>query len=187
MKPQVKQLWPKGLIWFQPLLHQDARGHFQEIFQLSEYLNGGVQEPKWVQDNLVTSHKGVLRGLHFQKRHPQAKLVTVVRGAIFDVAVDLRPASPTWGQRWSGLINAAGGGQLYVPKGFAHGYQALEDDTIVLYKCSDYYLPNDEGGLAADDPFLALAWPLTPAHITHRDQNCPTLARLFGYRKGGNP
>lgn len=178
MNPLARKLRPEGLIWFEPVAHRDRRGSFREIFQLRRYLEAGILETAWVQDNMAVSAKGVVRGLHFQKRRPQAKLIYVPRGAVFDVAVDLRPGSPTWGRAWSGLITEADGGQLYVPRGFAHGYQALEDDTVVIYKCSDYYQPDDEGGLAFDDPRLALRWPLAPAVLSPKDRAWPDLAHL---------
>jgi dTDP-4-dehydrorhamnose 3,5-epimerase len=149
----------------EPAAHADERGWFMESFNAQRFADAlealGLPVPRpFVQDNHSCSQKGVLRGLHFQRDpHPQGKLVRVVRGSAFDVAVDIRPGSPTYGQ-WVGVELSAGNRrQLWIPEGFAHGFLSLEDDTHFLYKTTDYYAKDCEGAIAWNDPALAIAWP----------------------------
>lgn len=136
----------------------DRRGAFMETYKRPDFLAGGI-DAEFVQDNQSASTKGVLRGLHFQIEHPQAKLVRVMCGRAFDVCVDLRPGSPTWGQ-WCGVeLSAENRRQFFIPRGFAHGFLALSDEVVFCYKCDDVYHPGDEGGIRWDDPELAIAWP----------------------------
>lgn len=136
----------------------DDRGYFMETYKKPEFERGGIA-CDFVQDNQSRSSRGVLRGLHFQIQHPQAKLVRVVAGSVFDVAVDVRAGSPTFGQ-WEGVIlSAENRRQLFVPRGFAHGFLVLSDIAEFCYKCDDVYRPGDEGGLMWDDPSLAIEWP----------------------------
>lgn len=136
----------------------DARGYFMETYKQSDFAAGGI-DCQFVQDNQSSSSKGVLRGLHFQINHPQAKLVRVVRGTVFDVCVDLRPGSPTWG-KWEGVVlSAENRRQFFIPRGFAHGFLVLSDEAEFCYKCDDVYHPNDEGGLMWNDPQVGIAWP----------------------------
>ena len=136
----------------------DDRGYFMETYKKPDFERGGIS-CDFVQDNQSKSTKGVLRGLHFQVEHPQAKLVRVVSGSVFDVAVDLRVGSPTFGQ-WEGVVlSAENRRQFFVPRGFAHGFLVLSDQAEFCYKCDDVYRPGDEGGLMWDDPALAIAWP----------------------------
>ena len=136
----------------------DERGYFMETYKKSDFVAGGIT-CDFVQDNQSSSTKGVLRGLHFQKEHPQAKLVRVVSGRVFDVAVDLRPGSPTYG-KWEGVeLSAENRRQFFVPRGFAHGFLVLSDTAEFCYKCDDVYYPNDEGGLMWNDPDIGIAWP----------------------------
>ncbi|WP_072371297.1 dTDP-4-dehydrorhamnose 3,5-epimerase [Thermophilibacter mediterraneus] len=136
----------------------DRRGYFMETYKRPDFVAGGI-DADFVQDNQSSSTRGVLRGLHFQINHPQAKLVRVVRGTVFDVAVDLRPGSPTWG-RWEGVtLSAENRRQFFVPRGFAHGFLVLSDEAEFCYKCDDTYHPGDEGGLMWNDPQIAVAWP----------------------------
>lgn len=136
----------------------DDRGYFMETYKKPDFERGGIS-CDFVQDNQSKSTKGVLRGLHFQIEHPQAKLVRVVSGSVFDVAVDLRADSPTFGQ-WEGVVlSAENRRQFFVPRGFAHGFLVLSDQAEFCYKCDDVYQPGDEGGLMWNDPDLAIAWP----------------------------
>ena len=136
----------------------DARGYFAETYKQKDFTAGGIG-CAFVQDNQSSSTKGVLRGLHFQINYPQAKLVRVVSGKVFDVAVDLRSGSPTFG-KWEGvLLSSENMRQLFIPRGFAHGFLVLSDTAEFCYKCDDVYHPNDEGGLMWNDPDLAIDWP----------------------------
>jgi dTDP-4-dehydrorhamnose 3,5-epimerase len=163
-----------GVRLFMPQAFGDARGFFMEFYHQRNYAAFGPMPPL-VQDNFSRSSQGVLRGLHYQLPHAQAKLITVLRGAIFDVAVDIRRGSPTFGQ-WTGHeLNEENHHQLYVPEGFAHGFCVLSEKVDVLYKCSDYYAPSAEHGLRWDDPDLAIAWPGGAPLLSARDQNHPRL------------
>lgn len=142
-----------------PRVFGDARGFFKETFHAGKYGEAGLPE-RFVQDNHSRSARGVLRGLHYQLHQPQGKLVWAVRGAIFDVAVDIRRGSPRFG-RWAGrLLTGDNHHQLYIPPGFAHGFYVLSDMVDVMYKCTDLYAPDDEYGLAWNDPAVAIEWPL---------------------------
>ena len=155
---EVKQHPLAGLVEFTPRLFTDDRGVFFETFSARLMAQAGAAA-EWVQDNQSNSKKGVLRGLHFQRPpHAQAKLVRVGQGRALDVAVDLRKDSPTYGQHQLVELSAGSGNLLYIPAGFAHGFMALEDNTIFLYKCSDYYAPATEGGLRWDDADLKINW-----------------------------
>lgn len=153
----------------------DARGYFMETYRAADFAAAGITDA-FVQDNQSCSHRGVLRGLHFQKRHQQAKLVRAISGEIFDVAVDLRRGSATYG-RWVGVVlSAENRRQLYIPRGFAHGFQVLSEQAVFAYKCGDVYHPEDEGGLRYDDADIGIVWPgqATPI-LSEKDQNWPTL------------
>jgi dTDP-4-dehydrorhamnose 3,5-epimerase len=148
-----------GLLVIEPRVFGDARGFFMETWNAHVFTEAGL-DLTFVQDNHSRSQKGVLRGLHFQNPGPQGKLVRVTRGAVFDVAVDLRASSPTFGQ-WVGIeLSAANHRMFWVPKGFAHGFLTLEDDTDFLYKCTAPYAPQSEHTLAWDDPAVGVEWPL---------------------------
>lgn len=149
----------EGLKVITPSVFGDARGYFMETYQYEDFKAAGV-DVTFVQDNQSASKKGVLRGLHFQIEHPQDKLVRVIKGEVFDVAVDLRKDSPTFGQ-WHGvLLSEENKKQFFVPKGFAHGFLVLSDYAEFCYKCSDFYHPGDEGGLKYDDPAIGVQWPI---------------------------
>lgn len=169
------------VIAFAPKRIGDARGFFSETFRQDAFA-AAVDPPTFVQDNHSYSQvAGVIRGLHFQRPpRAQGKLVRVVRGAIFDVAVDIRHGSPTYGEHVGEMLSAENWLQLWIPPGFAHGYCVLEPDTEVVYKASDYYSPADEAGLAFDDPALAIAWPVRPeaARLSDKDRHYPKLAEL---------
>ena len=147
-----------GLYVIEPEIHGDERGYFMETYNFRDLQNEGLTM-RFVQDNQSMSKKGVLRGLHFQKQHPQGKLVRVIRGKVFDVAVDLREGSPTYGQ-WHGIIlSKENNRQFYISEGFAHGFLVLSDEAEFCYKCTDFYRPEDEGGLAWNDPDIGIEWP----------------------------
>ena len=172
-----------------PRKHGDHRGFFSETYSKRAFAEAGIAVD-FVQDNhSLSAEPGTLRGLHFQvPPHAQAKLLRVVRGAVFDVAVDLRHGSPTYGRHVSAVISAAAWNQIYVPTGFAHGFCTLEPATEVLYKVSDFYAPEAEQGLAWDDPELAIDWPEgAGAVLSERDTSWPRLrdlSRVFQYDKG---
>ncbi|HDZ20108.1 hypothetical protein LCGC14_0016620 [marine sediment metagenome] len=148
-----------GVCVLQPVVHPDGRGYFLETYNQRTFNDVGI-ESVFVQDNESCSQKGVLRGLHYQLAHPQTKLVRVLAGEIFDVAVDVRRGSPTFG-RWVGeTLSAENKKMLLVPEGFAHGFLVMRDMTQVAYKCSDFYAPAEERGVIWNDPVLAIAWPL---------------------------
>ena len=169
-----------GLLEFRPRIFGDPRGAFFESFSAHTMENLGLPHLDWVQDNQSISKAGTLRGLHFQRPpHAQAKLVRVAQGRALDVVVDIRRDSPTYGQHAQVLLTAELGNVVFVPVGFAHGFVALEDNTIFLYKCSDYYAPAAEGGLRWDDPALGIAWGFSgEALVSPKDAILPTLAEL---------
>ena len=148
-----------GVVIIEPTVFGDNRGYFMETFQAEEFAAAGIKGP-FVQDNQSSSRKGVLRGLHFQINFPQAKLVRVLKGEVFDVAVDLREGSPTFG-KWHGvLLSEENKKQFFIPEHFAHGFVVLSDEAEFAYKCTDFYHPNDEGGLKWDDPEIGVKWPI---------------------------
>lgn len=171
----------EGLWVVEPTLFGDARGYFMETYNQREFDAAGL-DAAFVQDNQSRSRQWVLRGLHFQKQHPQGKLVRVVAGEVFDVAVDLRPASATFG-RWHGVILSAGNQrQFYIPEGFAHGFLVLSETADFVYKCTRFYEPGDEGGLRWDDPQIGVRWPLPPGVqplLSEKDKHNPGFAALF--------
>lgn len=186
----------EGLCVITPTVHGDDRGYFMETYNLNDMKEAGL-DLDFVQDNQSSSGKGVLRGLHYQKNFPQGKLVRVIRGSVFDVAVDLRKGSETYG-KWYGLeLSEENKKQFYIPKRFAHGYLVLSEWAEFCYKCTDFYHPGDDGGLVWNDPEIGITWPDvtgkypgngsssgyrmsdgTPLNILERDENWPTLAKL---------
>jgi dTDP-4-dehydrorhamnose 3,5-epimerase len=167
-----------GVLVVEPRVFSDARGFFLERYHAARYAEAGIDAP-FVQDNHSRSARGTVRGLHFQRRHPQGKLVEAVRGRIWDVVVDLRAGSPTFGQ-WEGHeLSGDTHRQLWVPPGFAHGFAVLSDEADVLYKCTDVYRPEDEGGVCWDDPGLGIEWPAVgPVRISDKDRALRPLATL---------
>ena len=141
----------EGLKVITPTVHEDARGYFIETYHYEDFKAAGIDQV-FVQDNQSASVKGVLRGLHFQIQYPQAKLVRVLKGEVYDVAVDLRPGSKTYGKYYGVLLSEENKKQFFVPKDFAHGFLVLSDVAEFAYKCTDFYHPNDEGGIAWNDP-----------------------------------
>ena len=148
----------EGLYIIEPTVHGDARGYFMETYNQQDMQEAGL-DMVFVQDNQSMSKKGVLRGLHFQKQYSQGKLVRVFEGAVFDVAVDLRKNSPTYGQWYGDILSAENKKQFYISEGFAHGFLVLSDTATFCYKCTDFYHPGDEGGLAWNDPEIGIEWP----------------------------
>ena len=149
----------EGLKIITPQVHGDTRGYFMETYNYNDFKEAGI-DVKFVQDNQSASKKGVLRGLHFQINHPQDKLVRVIKGEVYDVAVDMRPGSATYGQ-WKGvLLSEENKKQFFVPKNFAHGFLVLSDYAEFCYKCSDFYHPGDEGGIMYNDPSIGVEWPI---------------------------
>lgn len=158
-----------GLVVVRPTVFSDSRGSFLESFKKSDFAAAGIVD-EFLQDNQSVSRRGTLRGLHFQRPpHAQAKLVRVVRGAVWDVGVDLRGGSPTY-LTWFGLeLSSANALMLYIPAGFAHGFVALEDDTVFAYKCSAEYDRRSEGGIRWDDPDIGISWPIEQIEVSDRD------------------
>ncbi|AOR24773.1 dTDP-4-dehydrorhamnose 3,5-epimerase [Clostridium taeniosporum] len=148
-----------GLYVIEPEVFKDERGYFMETYNKKPFLKAGL-DMNFVQDNESKSTKGVLRGLHFQKEHSQGKLVRVIKGEVFDVAVDLRYGSPTFGKWESIILSETNKKQFYIPEGFAHGFLVLSDEAIFNYKCTDFYAPGDEGGIMWNDPDINIKWPL---------------------------
>lgn len=147
-----------GLIVIDPMLHGDERGWFMETYRADVFSRAGI-DVEFVQDNQSFSARGTLRGMHYQIEHPQAKLVRVLSGAVFDVAVDLRGGSETFGKWFGTVLSAENRQQLFIPRGFAHGFLVLSDTAEFCYKCDDVYHPGDEGGIAWNDPALGIEWP----------------------------
>ena len=182
-----------GLCVIPPTVHGDNRGYFMETYSQRDMQEAGI-DITFVQDNQSMSVKGVLRGLHYQKNFPQSKLVRVIKGAVFDVAVDLRQGSETYG-KWYGVeLTEENKKQFLIPRGFAHGFLVLSDSAEFCYKCDDFYHANDEGGLAWNDPAIGIAWPGivgeykgsasaegytlsdgTPLNLSEKDQNWPGI------------
>lgn len=183
-----------GLCVITPTVHGDQRGYFMETYSQRDMAEAGLDIP-FVQDNQSMSTKGVLRGLHYQIKFPQTKLVRVIRGAVFDVAVDLRPGSETYGKWYAIELTAENKKQFLIPKGFAHGFLVLSDEAEFCYKCDDFYHPNDEGGIAWNDPTIGVRWPGvegayqgtasaegyvldgTPLKLSQKDQLLPVLGK----------
>ena len=191
----------EGLCVIQPAVHGDKRGYFMETYNQKDMEEAGL-DITFVQDNQSMSVKGVLRGLHFQKEYPQTKLVRVIKGSVFDVAIDLRAGSATYG-KWHGeLLTEENKKQFLIPRGFAHGFLVLSDQAEFCYKCDDFYHANDEGGLAWNDPEIGIEWPEvvgdypgsaiaagytladgTPLTLSDKDQKWPGLREAFHFSK----
>ena len=189
----------KGLYIIEPAVHGDARGYFMETYSLRDMTEAGL-DMNFVQDNQSMSVKGVLRGLHFQKEYPQGKLVRVIKGRVFDVAVDLRRDSETYG-KWYGVeLSEENKKQFYISEGFAHGFLVLSETAEFCYKVTDFYHPGDEGGLAWNDPAIGIEWPDlvgeypgsadatgytladgTPLNLSEKDQKWLCLADTFAF------
>lgn len=172
----------RGVVLIAPERHADSRGFFSETYRADAFEACGLEAYRFVQDNHVYStQRGVLRGLHFQlPPHAQGKLVRCTRGAIFDVAVDIRRGSPTYGRYVGAELSSANWKQLWIPPGFAHGYVTLEEQCEVIYKVTDYYSPECDRGIAWDDPTLAITWPLPHSEIilSEKDRKQPRLSEI---------
>lgn len=174
-----------GVKIIEPDIHRDARGYFCETYNKVRYDAAGIVAD-FVQDNESRSMKGVVRGLHWQTApHTQAKLVRVVRGAVWDVAVDIRADSPTFGRHVAVVLSDANRRQFFIPRGFAHGFIVLEDDTLFSYKCDNAYCPSSERGLRFDDPALGIAWPAFDGTLTlsEKDRHHPCLAEIEPWKE----
>ena len=189
----------EGLYVIEPTVHGDSRGYFMETYSQRDMEEAGLNM-KFVQDNQSMSVKGVLRGLHFQKQYPQGKLVRVIKGSVFDVAVDLRAGSATYGQWYGVELTEENKKQFYISEGFAHGFLVLSDTAEFCYKCTDFYHPGDEGGLAWNDPAIGITWPQvtgaypgnasaagytladgTALNLSDKDQGWEVLANTFKF------
>ncbi|MDR2486215.1 MAG: dTDP-4-dehydrorhamnose 3,5-epimerase [Treponema sp.] len=171
----------EGLFEITPRLFGDKRGCFFEVYSERDFVTAGL-DMRFVQDNQSRSLKGVLRGLHFQKKHPQGKLVRVIEGEVFDVAVDIRPKSPTYGA-WHGLIlDGERHNQFYIPQGFAHGFLVLSERALFAYKCTDFYHPEDEAGIIWNDRTLNIKWPLLDRDymLSEKDKLLPEFSSCTG-------
>jgi dTDP-4-dehydrorhamnose 3,5-epimerase len=163
-----------GVLFIEPKIFGDARGFFYESFQAARYTQAGISGP-FVQDNHSRSVKGTLRGLHFQEPRAQGKLVQVLRGTVYDVAVDVRRGSPTFG-RWVGVeLSEAQPRQLWIPPGFAHGFCVLSDSADFFYKCTEFYAPDAERSVAWDDPRIGIRWPVSDPILSAKDREAPRL------------
>jgi dTDP-4-dehydrorhamnose 3,5-epimerase len=166
-----------GLILVEPDVWGDPRGFFLETFHAKKYADGGIKKP-FIQDNHSHSARGVLRGLHYQRNHPQGKLVCAVRGEIFDVAVDVRRGSPAFG-KWVGrVLSDQNHAQLYVPEGCVHGFLALSDEADVWYKCTELYVPSDDQGIIWNDPTFRIDWPMPNPLLSDKDARLPRFSEL---------
>ncbi|QGJ71848.1 dTDP-4-dehydrorhamnose 3,5-epimerase [Planctomycetales bacterium 10988] len=164
----------EGVLVFEPKIFGDDRGFFLETWNNARYQEHGLP-PLMVQDNLSFSQKGVLRGLHYQQPHPQGKLVMALQGEIFDVAVDIRPDSPTRGQWIGEWLTEKNKHQLYIPPGFAHGFCVTSPQALVTYKCTELYYPEYDAGIRWDDPEIGIDWPITDPILSAKDTKAPYL------------
>ena len=173
-----------GLYEIRPKVFGDARGYFFECYSERDFFAAGLTM-KFVQDNQSMSSKGVLRGLHFQKQHPQGKLVRAISGRVYDVAVDLRNTSPSFGMYYGTVLYAEKQNQFYIPEGFAHGFYVLSDTAVFTYKCTDFYHPEDEGGLMWNDAEINIDWKLPPDAplplLSEKDMRHPAFDKRRGY------
>ena len=173
----------EGLCVIEPTVHRDERGYFVETYNENDMKAEGLTM-HFVQDNQSMFQKGVLRGLHFQKQFPQGKLVRALRGSVFDVAVDLRKGSATYGKWFGVVLSEENMKQFYIPEGFAHGFYVMSDTAIFAYKCTDFYHPGDEGGLLYSDPEIGIDWPIdpdAPLIISEKDRKWSGLADTFHF------
>jgi len=177
----------EGLKVITPTVFGDKRGYFMETYNQNDFKAAGI-DMDFVQDNQSSSSKGVLRGLHFQKKHAQDKLVRVIEGEVFDVAVDLRDGSPTFGKWYGVLLSAENKKQFFIPKNFAHGFLVVSDHAEFCYKCTDFYHPEDEGGIQWDDPDIGVEWPITEdmeLNLSEKDAKRDSLKDFIRNKKEG--
>ena len=173
---QIKSTLFPDVLLLQPKLFEDSRGFFYESFNQVHYKEAGISK-NFVQDNISRSIKNTLRGMHYQIDKPQAKLVSVIMGEVFDVVVDIRKDSPSFGKWFGQILNDKNHYQLYIPEGFAHGFCVLSDTADFMYKCTDYYYPNGERGIRFDDPDVNIKWPIDIKHaiLSEKDKLYPRL------------
>ena len=178
-----------GVYIIEPPVFEDTRGFFMETYHQRRYTEAGINLV-FVQDNFSRSVRGTLRGLHYQLHQAQAKLIQVIQGTIFDVAVDIRSGSPLFGQWVGAHLSAENRRQLFLPEGFAHGFCVLSESADVMYKCTDFYAPDDEGGILWSDPTLAIDWPISRPLLSAKDSKLPCLGdippdKLPSYEESG--
>lgn len=176
----VTKLGIDGLLLIQPKVFGDSRGYFFESYNEMDLARAGL-EARFVQDNQSFSRKATLRGLHYQVSHPQGKLIRVIDGRVFDVAVDMRPGSATRGMYQGVVLSGEENNQLFIPEGFAHGFLVLSETALVAYKSTDFYYPEDEGGIRWDDPDLDIDWPSRDVLVSQKDSALPYLRALPGF------
>lgn len=180
----VKETPLPGVLLIEPKVFGDARGYFMELFHARRYPDAGIPAA-FVQDNMSLSRHGTLRGLHYQHPHGQAKLVQVVQGEVFDVAVDIRTGSPHFGRWYGEYLSAENKRQLYIPAGFAHGFCVTSDSALLLYKCSDYYAAAADGAVAWNDPDIGIEWPVREPLLSEKDARAPRLKDVVPGRLPG--
>ena len=176
---EIKKTRLKDCLIIEPKIFEDQRGFFYETYHLDKYKNIAGIDYKFVQDNLSSSKKNVLRGLHFQKKKPQGKIVRVIKGEVFDVAVDLRVDSDTFGKWESHLLSEINKKQYWIPPGFAHGFLVISEEALVEYKCTDFYDPNDEGSIIWNDPSLNIDWPLSNPIVSIKDSEALSFDEII--------
>ena len=172
----IKTALPEVLV-FEPEVFGDSRGFFMETYHEKKYHKTGLSK-KFVQDNFSHSAKGILRGLHYQLNFPQGKLVFVIKGEVFDVAVDIRHGSPTFGQWVGEILSGENKRQIFIPEGFAHGFCVLSNSADFMYKCTDFYHPEDDQGIYWGDRTIDINWPITNPDLSKKDNSLPMLAEL---------
>jgi dTDP-4-dehydrorhamnose 3,5-epimerase len=174
---EVEQLDIPELLLITPRVYEDDRGAFTEVFKLQDYEEVGIAET-FVQSNVSHSKSGVLRGMHYQLKHPQAKLFTVISGEVLDVAIDIRVGSPTFGKSDGRVLKGESKSQLFIPTGFAHGFCVISEEATIHYMCSDYYAPDDERGIRWDDPAVNIEWPVDNPSLSPKDAVLPNLTEV---------
>lgn len=179
---QVSKTTLPGVLIIEPVIHKDSRGFFKETFQIDAYKKAGV-DFSFVQDNFSRSKKGTLRGLHFQSKHPQGKLVSCNFGKIFDVVVDINPLSDTFGKYFSIELSDLNNLQLWIPPGYAHGFCVLSDYADFQYKCTDFYVPEYDTGIVWNDPDINIMWPIKDPIISDKDQKLPSFKSIQSTHK----
>jgi dTDP-4-dehydrorhamnose 3,5-epimerase len=159
-----------GVCVIEPSVFGDQRGFFMETYQQQRYMENGI-DATFVQDNISLSVQNTLRGLHYQHPRGQAKLVQVLQGEVFDVAVDIRKGSPTWGQWFGAMLSSENKRQMFIPDGYAHGFCVTSETALFAYKCGDFYMPENEGGIRWDDPDIGIQWPINTPILSDRDKS----------------
>lgn len=182
---QVTNTSLPGVLIIQPTVFDDERGYLYESYKANQYASAGINYA-FVQDNISLSKKHVLRGLHLQKKHPQGKLIQVLQGEIYDVAVNVNPDSNKFGKYFGLNLNAKNHTQLWIPPGYAHGFCVLSNEALVHYKCTDYYQAHDELGIAWDCPHINIDWPVDKPILSAKDKLHPNLLNYINIKKGAD-